>query len=120
MNFAADSFQYDAYGRRSGKTISSTTTNYLYDGSNPVQELVSGTPTANILGGLGIDEIFTRTDSGGAANVLTDALGSTAALTDSGFSTLASYAYEPFGNTTVTSGSSASTYRNTPAEKMTA
>ena len=113
MNFDSNSFQYDGYGRRGGKTISSTTTNYLYDGANIVQELSGTTPTANLLGGPAIDEVFTRTDSTATANFLTDALGSTVALTDSSATTLASYAYEPFGNTTVTSGSSANSYQYT-------
>jgi RHS repeat-associated protein len=115
MNFSADSFQYDAYGRRTSKTISSTTTNFLYDGVNIVQELSGTTPTANLLTG-GIDEIFIRTESSGTANFLTDALGSTLALTNSSGSTLAQYAYEPFGNTFVTSGSSTNTYEYTGRE----
>jgi YD repeat-containing protein len=53
------SFVYDAVGRRSGKTINGTTTNFLYDGANAVQELAGGTPSANLLTGLGIDEVFT-------------------------------------------------------------
>lgn len=78
----AASFAYDAMGRRRSKTIGSTTTGFLYDGLNPVQELSGGSVTANLLTGLGIDEYFTRTDSSGVRNYLTDALGSTAALTD--------------------------------------
>lgn len=101
MNFSANSFQYDPYGRRQSKTISSTTTKYLYDGVNVVQELAGTTPTANLLDG-GTDEIFTRTDSSGTVNLLSDALGSALALTDGSGSTVASYAYEPFGNTTQT------------------
>ena len=109
MNSGGASFQYDPFGRRVAKTIISTTTNYLHDGVNPVQELAGTTPTANLLTGLGVDERFTRTDSSGTANFLTDALGSTQSLADGSGSTLASYTYEPFGNTT-TSGSSGSTY----------
>jgi RHS repeat-associated protein len=116
MNFGNVSFQYDGYARRTDKTISSTTTNYLYDGANPVQELSGTTVTANLLTGLGIDERFARTDSNGTANFLTDALGSTVSLTNGSGSTLASYAYEPFGNTTVTSGSSANPYQYTGRE----
>jgi RHS repeat-associated protein len=67
-------------------------------------------------GGPPADEIFTRTDSSGTANFLTDALGSTLALTSSSGSTLAQYAYEPFGNTFVTSGSSANSYEYTGRE----
>ncbi len=114
MNSGGASFQYDPFGRRVAKTIISTTTNYLYDGANPVQELAGTTPTANLLTG-GVDEYFTRTDSSGTANFLMDALGSTLALTDGSGSTLASYTYEPFGNT-ATSGSSASTYEYTGRE----
>jgi RHS repeat-associated protein len=109
------SFQYDGYGRRTAKTISGSTTNYLYDGANVVQELSGTTVTANLLGA-GIDEVFVRTDSNGAANFLSDALGSTIALTSNTGSTLASYAYEPFGNTTVTFGSSANRYEYTGRE----
>ncbi|MFZ3200580.1 MAG: RHS repeat-associated core domain-containing protein [Candidatus Acidiferrales bacterium] len=115
MNMGAASFQYDPLGRRVAKTVLFGTTNYLYDGANPVQELAGTTPTANLLTGLGIDERFTRTDSTATANFLTDALGSTLALTDGSGNTLASYTYEPFGNTTVT-GSSASTYQFTGRE----
>ena len=45
------SFAYDGFGRRRSKTIGGTTTQFLYDGFNPVQELSSGTPTANLLTG---------------------------------------------------------------------
>jgi len=113
MNLGGETFEYDGYGRRVGKTTIGGTTNYLYDGINPVQELSGTTVTANLLTGLGVDERFTRTDSSGTANFLTDALGSTITLTNSSGSTLASYAYEPFGNTTVTSGTSASPYQYT-------
>jgi RHS repeat-associated protein len=116
MNFNNVSFQYDGYGRRTGKTISSSTANYLYDGANPVQELSGASVTANLLTGLGVDEYFTRTDSNGTANFLSDALGNTIALTDNSGNTLASYGYQPFGNTTVTSGSSANPYQYTGRE----
>jgi len=105
MNSSAVSFQYDPYGRRVGKTVSGTTTNYLYDRDNIVQELSGGSVLSNWLTGR-TDEIFTGTDSTGTANFLTDALGSTLALTNSSGGYIAQYAYEPFGNTTVTSGSS--------------
>jgi RHS repeat-associated protein len=115
MNSSAVSFQYDPYGRRSGKTVAGVATNYLYDGTNVAQEISGGSPIANLLAG-GVDEVFTRTDSSGTTNFLTDALGSTLALTDGTGSTLASYAYEPFGNTTVTSGSSTNEFEYTGRE----
>jgi hypothetical protein len=76
------SFGYDGFGRRRTKTVGGTTTQFLYDGLNPVQELASGTPTANLLTGLEIDEYFTRIDASTTRNYLTDALGSSVALAD--------------------------------------
>ena len=46
------SFAYNGFGRRRAKTVGATTTQFLYDGLNPVQELAGGTPTANLLTGL--------------------------------------------------------------------
>ncbi|MGB8681730.1 MAG: hypothetical protein WCD12_02500, partial [Candidatus Binatus sp.] len=71
------SFVYDADGRRALKAINGTSTQFLYDGLNPVQEIQSGAPSANLLTGLGVDEYFQRTDSAGARNYMTDILGST-------------------------------------------
>jgi len=56
------SLQYDGFGRR---TKNLQNTSFLFDGANAVQELSGSTATANLISG-GIDEIFTRTDSGGA------------------------------------------------------
>jgi YD repeat-containing protein len=114
MNMSAESFQYDPHGRRVAKTILGTTTNYLYDGVNPVQELAGSTVTANLVPGA-VDEYFQRTDSSGAASFLTDALGNSMALTNSTGNNLAQYTYDPFGNTTIT-GSSASSYEYTGRE----
>ena len=93
-------FQYDAFGRRVSKTIGGTT-QFLYDGVNPVEELSGGSASANLLTG-GVDEYFQRTDSAGARSFLTDALGSTTALTDPTGTVQTSYTFEPFGNTQVT------------------
>jgi RHS repeat-associated protein len=82
---------------------------------NVAQELSGGSVTANLLSG-GIDEVFTRTDSSGTANFLTDGLGSTLTVTNSSGSSLVQYAYEPFGNTTITSGSSTNSYQYTGRE----
>lgn len=114
MNMSAQSFQYDPLGRRVVKTILSATTSYLYDGVNPAQELSGTTPTANLVTG-GVDEYFQRTDSSGATSFLSDALGSSVALTNSTGNNLAQYTYDPFGNTTITGGST-STYEYTGRE----
>jgi len=109
-------FAYDGFGRRRAKTIGGTTTQFLYDGLNPVQELASGTPTANLLTGLGIDEFFTRTDSVGVRNFLTDALGSSVALADGSGSVQTEYTYEPFGSTTTNGASSTNSFTYTGRE----
>jgi RHS repeat-associated protein len=97
------SFGYDGFGRRRAKTMGSTTTQFLHDGPNPVQELSGSSPTANLLTGLAIDEYFTRTDAAGVRNYLTEALGGVIALADGAAAVQTEYTYEPFGATT-TSG----------------
>lgn len=52
MNSGLLSFQYEPYGRRSGKTVAGITTSYLYDGANIAQEISGGSPIANLLSGL--------------------------------------------------------------------
>ena len=121
------SFQYDPrgsgfvlanpelkIGRRVGKTIGATT-QFLYDGANPVQELSGSSASANLLTG-GVDEYFQRTDSAGARNFLTDALGSTLALADSAGALQTQYTFEPFGNTTVTGAPTTNTFAFTGRE----
>lgn len=108
------SFQYDAFGRRVSKTIGGTT-QFLYDGANPVQEIAGSTASANLLTG-GVDEYFQRTDSAGARSFLTDALGSTLALADSTGTVQTSYTFEPFGNTTVAGSSTTNSFAYTGRE----
>jgi YD repeat-containing protein len=103
------SFGYDGLGRRRSKTIGGTTTDFLYDGFNPVQELAGGNPVANLLTGLAIDEYFTRTDAAGVRNYLTDALGSSVALVDGSGTVQTEYTYEPFGNVTTSGASTTNT-----------
>jgi len=100
-------FHYDGLGRRRAKTVIGASTGFLYDGLNAVQELSSGSPSANILPGLGIDEWLARTDSAGTRHFLTDVLGSTLALADGSGAVQTEYTYEPFGKTTVSGASSA-------------
>ena len=58
---STSTFVYDAFGRRTNKTIAGTATQLLYDGLNPVQEIQNGAPSANLLTGLGVDEYLQRT-----------------------------------------------------------
>jgi RHS repeat-associated protein len=90
------SFSYDPPGRRTAKTLLSSTTGFVYDGANPVQEQSGGAATANLLTG-GVDEYFLRMDTTGTYSYLTDALGSTVALTDSTGASVEQYSYGPYG-----------------------
>ncbi|MGB6553287.1 MAG: hypothetical protein WBE78_07340, partial [Candidatus Binataceae bacterium] len=110
---ATASFAYDAVGRRTGKTINGIATQLLYDALNPVQELQSGSPNANLLTGLNIDEYFQRTDSSGAMDFLTDALGSTIGLTNSAGALATHYTYQPFGATMTNGTANANPYQFT-------
>jgi RHS repeat-associated protein len=109
------SFKYDPFGRRVSKTVGLTTTGYVYDGVNPVQELSGGIVSANMLTGTATDEFFQRTDSSGTAIFLRDAQGDTISLVGGGGTTVAQYTYEPFGNTTAT-GTSTNPYQYTGRE----
>ena len=111
---ASASFQYDPFGRRVSKTIGGTT-QYLYDGANPVQEISGSSASANLLAG-GVDEYFQRTDSAGARNFLTDALGSTLALADSTGTVQTQYTFEPFGNTSATGAATTNSFAYTGRE----
>jgi len=108
------SFTYDSFGRRTSKTINGVTTNFLYDGRNPIQE-AQGASIYSILTGLGVDERYARSESVGRYYFLTDALGSTLALTDSSATVQQTYAYEPYGEVTAT-GSSNNPYQYTGRE----
>ncbi len=101
------SFAYDPFGRRSTRTVGSTTTKYLYDGLNSVQELDGSlAPTANLITGLGLDETLVRTDGAGSFSLLADALGSIVALTNGSGAVTTQYTYGPFGQVTVTGAAS--------------
>jgi RHS repeat-associated protein len=112
---APGSFVYDGLGRRQRKTINGTITDFMYDGLNPVREAV-GASTVDLLTGLGIDEYFMRVDPSSTRNVLSDALGSTVALTDSGGTVQTEYSYGPFGAVTTSGMSSGNQLRYTGRE----
>ena len=98
-------FQYDAMGRRRTRTVSGSTTEFLYDGLNVAREQATGGATAHVLSSLGLDEPFVR--SGAApATLLTDGLGSIIALSDNSGAIRTQYTYDAFGGTTTTGAAS--------------
>jgi RHS repeat-associated protein len=111
-------FAYDAFGRRMNKTISGTTTQFLYDRLNPVQELNSSNGVvANLMTSLRIDEYFARTASGTTSTFLGDVLGSTIGLVSANNGPIATnYTYQPFGATTVGGSANGNSYEFTGRE----
>ena len=105
-----ESYAYDALGRRISKTVNSVTTQFLYDGNDIVAEMQGGTVTAVYLRGLNIDEPFIRISATSNEYYYTDALGSVLALTNDAGQVTTTYAYEPFGKTTMT-GTSANPFQ---------
>ena len=98
------SFKYDALGRRIEKTINGRPIDYLYDGNDIVQEIEGGVPAVNYIRTLSIDEPLARIDL--ATNTVryyhADALGSIIGLSDESGQEVTQYAYDPFGNVTIT------------------
>jgi RHS repeat-associated protein len=109
-------FSYDPFGRRASKTLGGTTTKLLSDGPNVVQESVEGSVTANVLTGLALDQVFSRTTSAGTSSYLSNVLGSTIALANSSAEVKTSYSYDPFGGPTITGATTDNPYQFTGRE----
>jgi RHS repeat-associated protein len=105
------SFVYDGFGRRQTATRGGTATSFLYDFWDVAQEQQGGSPSADLLLGLGIDERFSRS----GATFLTDGLGSTAALASSG-AVQTSYGYDPYGAAQITGAASDDSFQFTGRE----
>ncbi|WP_138985732.1 RHS repeat domain-containing protein, partial [Xanthomonas sacchari] len=110
------SFGYDPLGRRVSKTEGGQTISYLYDGLDAVQETQGGAVNP-ILTGLGIDERYARNEASGRAYFLSDALGSTRALTNASGSLIQRYDYTPYGQTSQASAGTTNPYQYTGRER---
>ncbi|MEV8508783.1 RHS repeat-associated core domain-containing protein [Actinoplanes sp. NPDC051475] len=109
-------FNYDAFGRRTKRTVGTASVGYVYDGADAVQELNGTTPTANMITGLGVDETFQRTDATGVHYPIADALGSQLAQTGGTGTVQTSYTYGPFGQTTASGAASSNSSQFTGRE----
>jgi len=113
---ASASFVYDPFGRRQSKTIGSAQTGFVYDGANVVREKSGSSVKAELLAGLGIDEVFARTQSSTTSHMLTDALGSVIALANASAGIATEYTYEPYGATTQSGAANENTQQYTGRE----
>ena len=113
----AASFNYDALGRRIGKTINGRTIQYVYDGMDVVQEIENGNPTVNYIRTMNIDKPLARIEASGKVRYYQrDALGSVIDLTDENGVIKTTYSYGPFGNVTITGEASDNPFQYTGRE----
>lgn len=106
-------FKYDALGRRISKTTDTSTTNYVYEQLQVVQETdASGAVQREYIWGDSIDELLAIRQNGQTYNVLENSIGSVAGITDSTGALVERYDYDVFGMPTVTNsdGSATSTF----------
>jgi RHS repeat-associated protein len=113
-------FKYDAFGRRIQKSFIqsgiTTTTNYLYDGPNLLEEVdQNGSVIARYTQG-GLDEPLTQLRSGVTSYYEADGLGSITSLTDSSGTIAATYSYDSFGKMLSSTGSIINPYHYTARE----
>lgn len=113
-------YGYDPFGRRTTRTLGSTTTELLYDGPNVVQETHEKTVTANLLTGLAPDKVFARTTSTTTESLLADQLGSTIGLAGSTGTVATTYTYDPFSAQPPAKAPPAKTPPSTQGKKTTA
>jgi len=100
-------FKYDPMRRRIQKSSSTgTTTNYVYDGANLLEELDStGNVLARYSDGLGIDEPLAMLRGGTTSFYEADGLGSITSLSNGAGALANTYTYDTFGKVTASTGS---------------
>jgi RHS repeat-associated protein len=114
-------FKYDPFGRRIQKVFTqnstTTTTNYLYDGSNSVEEVdQNGNVLARYSRTTNIDEPLAESRTGTTSYYQQDGLGSATSLSSGAGSLVNTYTYDSFGNLTNSTGSLTNPFRYTARE----
>lgn len=113
-------FKYDPFGRRVQKSFTqgstTTTTNYLYDGPNLLEEVDnSGNVLAKYTQG-GIDEPLSELRSGTTSYYQQDGLDSTTSLSSSAGVLANTYSYDSFGKLTASTGTLTNPFQYTGRE----
>jgi RHS repeat-associated protein len=111
-------FKYDPFGRRIQKAFTqgstTTTTNYIYDGSNSIEEVdQNGAVLARYTQAPGIDEPLAELRSGTTSYYQQDGLGSVTSLSNSTGSLANTYVYDSFGNITTSTGTAINPFQYT-------
>jgi RHS repeat-associated protein len=111
-------FKYDPFGRRVQKAFTqnstTTTTNYLYDGPNTIQELDgNGNEVARYSQDAGLDNPLAQVRSGTASFYEADSLGSITSLSGTTGTLSNTYTYDTFGNLVASTGSLINSFQYT-------
>lgn len=111
-------FKYDPLGHRIQKVFTqgttTTTTNYLYDGDNSVEEVnQSGSVVARYAQTTNIDEPLAESRSGTTSYYDADGLGSVTSLSSATGALANTYTYDSFGKLTASAGSITNPFRYT-------
>jgi RHS repeat-associated protein len=114
-------FKYNALGHRIQKAFTqgstTTTTNYLYNGSNPIEEVdQNGNVLARYEQTANIDEPLAELRSGTTNYYQADGLGSVTSLTSSAGGVANTYTYDSYGNLTASTGSVPNRFQYTGRE----
>jgi RHS repeat-associated protein len=98
-------FKYDPFGRRIEKSSTATTSVFVYDKDNLIEQTSgTGAVAARYSQGLGLDEQLAELSSGTTSFYEADGLSSVTSLSISTGATAESYAYDSFGNIIATTG----------------
>jgi RHS repeat-associated protein len=116
-NGGTTTFRYDPFGRRIQKSGPLGTTNYLYDGANPAEEVDgSGNLVLKYTQGVGIDDPMTMLRAGTTSFYQADALGSVTSLSNLAGALANTYSYDSFGKLTASTGTLTNAYGFTGRE----
>src|SRR5207244_1533767 len=108
------SFKYDPFGRRIEKVSGTTTSVYVYDGDNLIEEInATGSVVARYTQGLGIDEPLAMLRGTTTDYYEADGLGSVTSLSTTSGAVAANYVYDSFGNLTSSTGTLTNSFRYT-------
>jgi RHS repeat-associated protein len=114
-------YKYDPFGRRVQKAFTqggtTTTTNYLYDGSNLLEEVdSSGNVLARYTEGPGTDEPLAELRSGTTSYYQQDGLNSISSLSTGAGALANTYSYDSFGKLTGSTGTLTNPFQYTARE----
>ncbi len=114
-------FKYDPFGRRVQKSFTvgstTTTTNYLYDGANVLEEVNNaGTLQARYTHSSGIDEPLAEKRGTTVSYYEADGLGSVTSLSNTSGTLANTYTYDAYGKLTASTGTVVNPFRFTGRE----